>query len=130
MEGINPYSNNIQGFVGVQSSSLERISSALAINKASDDASSLAIAASLGVQQSSLSQSLSNYNSGIAMSNIAQSGIAQQKSILEEIQTETLKSTNGTMSEADKTSISNNINKLLDQYEQIASSTNYNGEKL
>jgi flagellin len=130
MDGINPYTNSIQSFVGVQSNSLEKLSSAVAINKASDDASGLAIATNLGVQKSSLAQSLDNYTSGIAMSNIAQSGISEQKSILEEIQTETLKSMNGTMSQDDKKIISDKINKLIDQYDQISSSTSYNGEKL
>lgn len=79
---IGAYNNNIQGFVGAQSSQLEKISSALAINKASDDASGLAIAAQLGLEKSSLAQSMENYTSGIAMSNIAQSGLNSQSELL------------------------------------------------
>ena len=124
------YNNNIQSLVGVQSNQLEKIGSALAINKASDDASGLAIATQLGLQKDSLSQSLSNMNSGIAMSNIAQSGLNQQSDILDKIHTETLKAMNGTTSQEGRESIADQIGKYLDQYDQIANSTNYNGTAL
>jgi flagellin len=116
--------------VGVQSSSLEKLSSALAVNRASDDASGLAIADKLGVQKSSLAQSIENMNSGIAMSSIAQDGISSQKEILENIKTETLKAMNATTSDEGRAAIANQISKYIDQYEQISSSTTYNGQKL
>ncbi|MEA3383393.1 MAG: flagellin [Campylobacterota bacterium] len=124
------YNPSIQGLVGAQSNSLERIGSALAINSASDDASGLAIADQLGLQKSSLSQSIDNMNSGIAMSNIAQSGISNQQDLLENIKTETLKAMNGTTSADGREAIANQINKYIDQYEQISDSTNYNGQTL
>ena len=112
------------------SSTLEKIATGLAINKASDDASGLAIADKLGVQRSSLSQAVDNVNSGIAMSNIAQSGISSQKELLENIKTETLKASTATTSLEGREAIAEQINKYIDQYEQIAESTNYNGETL
>jgi flagellin len=124
------YNTNIQGFIGVQSNSLEKLSSALAINKASDDASGLAIADKLGLQKSSLTQTVENMNSGIAMSSIAQGGISSQKELLENIKTETLKAMNGTTSEEGRDAIANQISKYIDQYEQVANSTNYNGQSL
>jgi len=127
---VNPYSSNIQSLSGVQSGLLEKISSAQNINKASDDPSGLLIADQLGVQKSSLAQSVQNYNSGIAMSSIAQSGISSQKDILENIRTETLKAMNGTTSDDGKEAIANQISKYIDQYEQIANSTGYNGQEL
>ena len=129
---INPYNNmnNIQNLTGVQTGLLEKVASGSAINKASDDPSGMMIADSLGVQRSSLAQSVSNYNSGIAMSNIAQGGIASQKEILENIRTETIKAMNGTLNEDDRDAIAKQINKYIDQYDQIANSTNYNGQSL
>ncbi len=115
---------------GLQQSSLEKIGSALAINKASDDASGLAIGSELGVQKSSLSQSVENMNSGIALTNIAQSGLSEQKNILENIKTETLKAMNGTMNESDREIIGKQISKYIEQYENIANSTTYNGNPL
>ncbi|MEA3289218.1 MAG: flagellin [Campylobacterota bacterium] len=121
------YINNINN---TTNSTLEKLSSGLAINKASDDASGLAIADKLGVQKSSMAQSIDNFSSGIAMSNIAQDSISEQKTLLENIKTETLKAMNGTTSTEGREAIAEQINKYIDQYEQIADQTNYNGESL
>lgn len=109
---------------------LEKIATGLAINKASDDASGLAIADKLGVQKSSAAQSVENVNNGIALSNIAQKGISGQKEILEHIKIETLKALNGTTSQEGKEAIAKEINKSIEQFESIANTTNYNGQSL
>jgi len=127
---INSSYVNAYDISGIQQNSLEKIGSALAINKASDDPSGLAIGSALGVEKSSLSQAVENMNSGIAMSNIAQGGLAGQKEILENIKTETLKAMNGTMNDADRDIIANQINKYIEQYDNIANSTTYNGNSL
>lgn len=113
-----------------QNNILEKLSTGLAINKASDDASSLAIATKLGVQKSSAAQSVENVNSGVALTNIAQEGISNQKEILENIKIESLKALNGTTSQEGRDAIANQIGKYIEQFEQIAESTNYNGQKL
>ena len=59
--------------------SLEKLSSGLRINKASDDASGLAIADKLRTQASSIKQSISNANSATALIQIAD----KQKSTIE-----------------------------------------------
>jgi len=115
---------------GIQQNSLDRLGSASAINKASDDPSGLTIGTSLGIEKSSLSQSVENMNSGIAMSNIAQSGLSNQKDILENIKTETLKAINGTLNESDKNIIAEQVSKYIEQYDTIANSTTYNGTSL
>ena len=126
--------NNSQVYLNdVNSSSslaLERVAAGLAINKASDDASGLAIADMLRTETSSLGQSIENANSGIAMSNIAQGAMREQKQILEDIKTETLKAMTGTTSAEGREAIAQQINKYIDQFEQIAQQTNYNGEQL
>jgi len=121
---------NAYNISGLSQTSLEKVGSALAINKASDDPSGLTIGTELGVEKNSLSQSVANMNSGIAMSNIAQSGLANQKDLLENIKTETLKAMNGTMSESDRDMIGQQINKYIEQYENIANTTTYNGNPL
>ena len=123
-------SNNINNLNINQNNLLERISTGLAINSASDNASGLAISDQLDFDSGALSQSVENANSGVAMSNIAQSGIASQKELLENIKTETLKAMNGTTSQEGREAIATQINKYIDQYEQIADSTNYNGQQL
>lgn len=127
---INSSYTTIPNINDVQSTSLEKIGSSLAINSASDDASGLAISDALGLQKASLTQSIENMNSGIAMGNIAQSGIASQKELLENIHTETLKAMTATTSDEGREAIQKQISKYIDQYEQIASSTTYNGDTL
>jgi flagellin len=127
---VNPYSSSIQSFVGVQSNSLEKISTAQAVNKASDDPSALAIADTLGVKQSSISQAIQNFNSGIAMSAISQDAISNQKDLLEQMRTETLKAMSSTTSDEGKDAIADQISKYMQQFDQIADTTNYNGTSL
>jgi flagellin len=127
---INSSYVNAYDIGAIQQNSLEKIGSATAINKASDDASGLVIGSQLGIEKSSLSQSVENMNSGIAMSNIAQGGLSHQKEILENIKTETLKAMNGTMNQSDKDIIGQQINKDIEQYNNIANSTTFNGNSL
>jgi flagellin len=126
----NPNYMNVQGTAQSGSSTLEKIATGLLINKAADDASGLAIADQLRAQSSSLSQSIDNVSSGIAMSNIAQSGLSSQQELLENIKTETLKASTATTSEEGRQAIADQINKYIDQFERIADETTYNGESL
>ena len=121
---------NAYDISGIQQNSIERLGSALAINKASDDPSGLAIGSSLGVEKSSLTQAIENMNSGIAMSNIAQSGLSSQQNLLQDIHTQTLKAMNGTMNEDDKNIIAQQINTYIEQFDNIANTTTYNGNQL
>jgi len=114
----------------VNQTSLERLGTAQAINKASDDVSGLTAVSQLSSEKSSLSQVVENMNSGIAMSNIAQTGLAQQTEILENIKVETLKAMNGTMNQDDKDIIAGQISKYIQQFENVADTTSYNGSSL
>jgi len=130
---INNNTNYILQTSGVNnstSSTLEKIASGLQINKASDDASGLAIVDQLKVQKNTLAQSVENANSGIAMSNIAQSGLSNQKELLENIKTETIKAMNGTTSQEGRDAIADQINKYIDQFDQIADTSTYNDQSL
>ncbi|RXJ93830.1 flagellin [Malaciobacter molluscorum] len=112
------------------SSSLEKLSSGLRINKASDDASGLAIADKLRTQASSLGQSINNGNSAIALTQIADKAMAEQSNILDTIKAKFLQASTGTTSPDGIKAIEKDVNKLLDQLNNIASQTNYNGTAL
>jgi flagellin len=123
----NVYLNDVQSS---SDKALERVATGLAINQAADDASGLAIADSLRTQSSTISQTIDNANSGIAMSNISQGAMREQKQLLEKIKTEAMKASTSTTSQEGREAIAQQINKYIDQYEQIAESTNYNGQQL
>jgi flagellin len=110
--------------------SLEKLSSGLQINKASDDASGLAIADKLRTQSSSLGQAVRNGNAAITMIQIADKAMAEQSNILDTIKTKLVQASTGTTTAAGIAAISADIVKLAEQLENIAENTNYNGQKL
>jgi flagellin len=112
------------------SSSLEKLSSGLRINKASDDASGLAIADKLRTQASSIGQSISNGNSAVALVQIADKAMGEQSNILDIIKTKLLQASTATTSSAGRSAIAKDVGKLLDQLNNVAAQTNYNGIQL
>jgi len=111
-------------------SSLEKLSSGLRINKASDDASGLSIADKLRTQASSVNQAVSNGNSAVSLLQIADKAMAEQSNILDIVKTKLIQAGTGTTSSAGRTAIAKDVSKLLDQLNQIAIQTNYNGVQL
>jgi len=110
--------------------SLEKLSSGLRINKASDDASGLAIADKLRTQASSVKQSISNGNSAVSLIQIADKAMAEQSNILDIVKQKLIQAATATTSKEGRTAIAKDINKLLTQLDSIAQQTNYNGISL
>jgi len=111
-------------------SSLEKLSSGLRINKASDDSSGLAIADKLRTQASSIKQSISNANAATSMLQIADKAMAEQSNILDIVKTKLIQAKTSTTSDDGALAIQNDIKALLTQLDNIASQTNYNGINL
>ncbi len=82
------------------SSSLEKISSGLRINKAADDASGLAIADKLRTQVTSINQGVDNGNSAISLLQIADKSMAEQSNILDTIKAKLIQANTDTTSAA------------------------------
>ncbi len=116
-------SKNING-------SLEKLSSGLKINKASDDASGLAIADKLRTQATSINQGVDNGNSAITLLQIADKSMAEQSNILDTIKAKLIQANTDTTSDTGRSAIANDISKLLEQLDNIAEQTNYNGNYL
>ena len=110
--------------------SLAKLSSGLAINKASDDASGLSIADKLRTQASSIQQSITNANSGVALVQIADKAMAEQSNIIDVVKQKLLQAATSTTSTEGRDAIAKDISKLLDQLNNIAKQTNYNGMSL
>ncbi len=112
------------------SNSLEKLSTGLRINKASDDASGLAIADKLRTQVTSINQGISNGNSAIALLKIADKSMAEQSKILDTVKSKLIQANTDTTSTAGRVAIAKDVGKLLQQLNNIASQTNYNGTNL
>ncbi|MDX4048730.1 flagellin [Aliarcobacter skirrowii] len=111
-------------------SSLEKLSTGLRINKASDDASGLAIADKLRTQVTSINQGIANGNSAIALLQIADKSMAEQSTILDTVKAKLIQANTDTTSSVGRVAIAKDITKLLDQLNNIAKQTNYNGTAL
>jgi flagellin len=112
------------------SSSLEKLSSGLKINKASDDASGLAIADKLRTQATSINQAVDNGNSAVSLLQIADKSMSEQSTILDTIKAKLIQANTDTTSSDGRESIRKDITKLLTQLDNIAEQTNYNGTTL
>ena len=112
------------------SSSLEKLSTGLKINKASDDASGLAIADKLRTQVTSINQGVSNGNSAVALLQIADKSMAEQSNILDTVKAKLIQANTDTTSADGREAIRKDIAKLLEQLDNIAEQTNYNGNVL
>jgi flagellin len=112
------------------SSSLEKLSTGLKINKASDDASGLAIADKLRTQATSISQGINNGNSAVSLIQIADKSMSEQSNILDTVKAKLIQANTDTTSADGREAIRKDINKLLEQLDNIAKQTNYNGTTL
>ena len=110
--------------------SLEKLSTGLKINKASDDASGLAIADKLRTQATSINQGISNGNSAVALLQIADKSMGEQSNILDTIKSKLIQANTDTTSTEGRASIAKDVSKLLEQLDNIAKQTNYNGRQL
>ena len=112
------------------SQSLNRIATGLELNKSSDNAANLAIANSLLSQSNGYSQALENTNSAIAASQIASGSTNEQSKILDNVKEKLLQASTDTTSQEGRDNILKDIKSQLEQFDKIASSTNYNGQTL
>ena len=111
-------------------SSLNKISTGLHLNKASDDPSGLSIADKLRTQASSISQGIENINSGIALTQIADKAMSEQSNILDIIKQKLIQASTATTSIKGANAIAKDISKLLEQIDNIGKQTIYNGQLL
>lgn len=119
---------NSQQNASAMNKSLQKLSSGLRINAASDDASGLAIADKLRTQASGLSKAAQNINSAVAFTQIADKAMSEQSNILDTIKSKMIQAS--TTSSEGRESIRKDVNKLLTQLDNIAKQTNYNGTQL
>jgi len=110
--------------------SLNRISSGSQINTAADDSSNLTIAQELEVQNSGITQSIDNATNAAASIQIADQALSEQSSILDQVKENLLEASTDTTSQDGREALLTNVQSLLENINNIASGTNYNGNTL
>ena len=123
-------SKNLQSAQSNMANSVERLSSGLRINRARDDAAGLGIANTLTQQINSAKQGISNLNDGISIVQTAEGAIAQASEMAQRMLTLAVQGTSGTLSEAGRTSIKNELASLMNGISGIAERTKIGGTSL
>ncbi len=110
--------------------SLSRLSSGLRINSAADDASGMAIADSLRSQASTLGQAISNGNDALGILQTADKAMDEQLKILDTIKTKATQAAQDGQSLKTRTMLQADINRLMEELDNIANTTSFNGKQL
>ena len=130
----NPSSINAQRLLAANSErlakSVERISSGVRINKASDDAAGLAVSEALRSDIRAMRQAMRNANDGISMINVTEGALNEQSSILIRLRELASQSSTGTVGSTERQTIQLEFNSLRNEVDRITESTTFNGQGL
>ncbi len=113
---------------GELNTAMERLSTGLKINSASDDAAGLAMTQRMTAQVRGLSMAVKNANDGIAMTKSVEGAIGEVSDMLQRMRELAIQAANGTNSSADRTFLQNEVNLLIQEITRVSTNTRYNGE--
>ncbi|PKM10166.1 MAG: flagellin [Gammaproteobacteria bacterium HGW-Gammaproteobacteria-3] len=113
-----------------QQTTFERLSSGLRINSAKDDAAGLGIADRMTAQIRGLDQSVRNANDGISVAQVAEGALQESTNILQRIRELSVQSANDSNSASDRSSLQKEVNQLKQEFDRIATTTDFNGKKV
>jgi flagellin-like hook-associated protein FlgL len=112
-------------------SSVERLSSGLRVNRAADDASNLAISEGLRTQLSSLKVALRNSQDGISVLQTAEGALTETHSVLHRMRDLAVQAANaGGLDDAARSNLQTEVGQLRDELDRIAGTTSFNGRTL
>lgn len=117
--------------VGVEmGKSLEKLSTGMRINRASDDAAGLGVSENLRTQVRGTAQASRNAQDGIAAINIAEGAANEVSEILQRMRELSVQSANDTLTDTERNYTNQEFSSLIEEIDRIAEVTNYNGQKL
>lgn len=122
--------NHYSRYNSLAMKSMERLSTGLRINRASDDASGLAMAERMSLESRALEQSVRNGQDLLSVMEIADKTLESGNSILQKVNELALKASSDTISDDDIKAISVEVNELLEEFDSITQNTQFNGRKL
>jgi flagellin len=126
---MNAHRNSVQTNLGLDKS-LNALSSGLRINKSADDASGMAIANSLRQQAEGLGQAINNANDGIGVAQTADGALEEYTKIIDTVRTKAIQAASDGQTLDTRKKIQADIDRLLEEAQNIASTTSFNGQTL
>ncbi len=112
------------------SKNLEKLSTGLRINRASDDAAGLAVSENLRMQVRGSHQARKNSQDAIQMLNIADGALQEQASIMQRMRELAIQAKNDTYTQTERNYMGTEFEALVDELDRIAQVTNFNGMQI
>jgi flagellin len=123
-----------QGALNMQqaslSKSLEKLSTGLRINRASDDAAGLSVSESLRSRIRGMDRAKSNAEDGIALLQIAEGATGEVNNILQRMRELAIQSSTDTMTTTERSYTNKEFSALMSEITRISGSASYNGMTL
>lgn len=125
------YAERVLGQTGTAlSKSIERLSSGLRINRASDDAAGFAVSERMRTQINGLDQAQRNGQDATSLIQVAEGGLSQISDMLQRLRTLAVQSANDTLTTSDRATIQIEVNQLLKEINRQASTVSFNSKNL
>ncbi len=121
---------NLSGAQNALSTSVERLSSGLRINRAKDDAAGLGISQKINSQVVSLNQGVRNANDAISMVQTAEGSLSEVSSILSRMKELSVQARNDSLSTVQRSFISDELVALKNEINAISERTTFNDVSL
>jgi flagellin len=109
---------------------MTRLSTGLRINSAKDDAAGLAISQKMTSTIRGLAVAIRNSNDGISLAQTAESSLGEVTNMLQRMRELSVQSANGTMSGTNRTALQAEFTQLVNEIDNVAKTTNFNGINL
>ncbi len=122
--------NSVRGTNRNIAKSLERLSTGLRINRASDDAAGLSISEQLRTQVRGTHQATRNANDGLSLLRIAEGAANEISSMLQRMRELSIQASNDTLTCTERAYTNQEVQSLMNEIDRIANSTQYNGMTL
>lgn len=122
---------NVSNTQSTLATSVERLSSGMRINHASDDAAGLAISSKLTAELKGIRQAQRNANDAVSMIQTAEGGLGELNDLLSRMRELAVEAANGgTLGASERGAVNTEYQALLSEIDRIVSVTTYNGQKL
>lgn len=121
---------NLNQHQGALGKLVNQLSSGLRVNTAADDPSGLAISVNLQDQAAGFDTANLNVQDATNAANVADGALSTVTSILQRIRSLAIEAANTITSATDRSALQQEVGQLLQEVNQISSSTNFNGQNL
>jgi flagellin len=126
---LNTY-RQLNSAANAQSSSMEKLSSGLRINRAGDDAAGLAISEKMRGQIRGLDMASKNAQDGISLIQTAEGALNETHSILQRMRELSVQSANDTNTSTDRKELQKEVDQLSQELTRIGNNTEFNTQNL